>query len=487
MGNYFDEIPWIPCISEQGPTLLTLKTLLENCAKYKDFAVGGPTQKASLWLSLCAWSAAAVLRRGLDPETFSFSDISAYYHDNRQWFEQENFCQSRNYHRLSQKKPAHLMDLETDRESGQNANFFTKSDSDRPQAYTAAEVAVTLLQGHWFGLAGPGGGFGKDRQHFLDCPAARCLVVVNKKNDLETSLRRNVWSFFEGQGTYQDFMPVWERQDGGAGILESNENQAGYVPLCLSFGLHRAFQVVWQGDFATEFRRAKGWEVSEDALIRCRMIAAREREELSAAGSKVLKIRADPKRAVWRDLHSILECFGKKSGVFQKVDRAWVIEVFGMYTPNQAKIEGETRSLFHVPIEVVHDQDMRDHLKRGLEIFENGGRYLYAVLKDGSAKAFSVAKKRPDKKRIQKLLARSAAFDTYWDACAVHFLGELLPGLVNDRTQVLKAAQKAQFGFLRRAESIYLSEFPKGRGWYQLAGYLQSRTHSKSKQREAQS
>lgn len=487
MGNYYDEISWIPCISAQGPTRVTLKTLLENAADYQDFAVSGPTKKAALWLSVCAWSAAAVLRRGLDPETFSFSEISAYFHQHRGWFEQENFCQVPKHQLLSQNKPVDLMALETERESGNNANFFTKSDSDRPQKYAVADVALTLLQGHWFSLCGPGGGFGKDTHHFRDCPATRCLVVVNKKNDLDTSLRRNVGSFLEEHGTYQDFMPVWEREDGGAGLLERDESPAGYVPLCLSLGLHRAFQVVWQSDHATQFRRAKGWEVSEDALIRCRMIAARERDELSDAGSRVLKIRADPKRAVWRDLHSILECIGKRSAVFNKADRAWVIEVFGLYTPRQAKIEGETQSLFHLPLEVVHDQDMRGDLKRGLEIFEKGGRYLYAVLKEGSQKALSTTTKGADKGRIQDLLARSAAFDTYWDACAVHFFGDLLPGLVRDRTQVLKAAQKAQFGFLRQAESIYLSEFPKGRGWYYLAGYLQSRSRSKSKKREAQS
>lgn len=496
MSNYFDEIPWIPCLSAQGTKKLTLKALLEECSAYQDFAVSGPTKKAALWLSVCSWIASAVMRRELDPEDFDLSDVVAYLQEHRWWFEQENFCQVPQHQLLTQKKPVLLMALETELESGNNANFFTKTDHERAKNYSAAEVAFCLLQGHWFGLAGLGGGFGKQKFNFLDCPAARCLVVVARDKNLATSLEENARQFlgkdFANGALIADsaqatFLPAWEREDGGAGLLETGEPPADTVPLCLSFGLHRAFQVVWHGDQATAYRRAKGWEVPEDALISCRMIAASERTEPGAGGTRVLKIRADPKRAVWRDLHSILECFQSESGVFWRPDIAWVVEVFGMFTPSQAKIEGETQSLFHVPIEVVEDQDTRDYLKRGLELFENGGRYLYAVLKEGSDKALSAASKRSDKERIQKLLARSAAFDTYWDACAVHFFGEMLPGLVRDRTQVLKAAEKARFGFLRQAESIYLSEFPKGRGWYHLAGFLQSRSRSKSKKREVRS
>ncbi|CAM2010189.1 Type I-E CRISPR-associated protein Cse1/CasA [Acanthopleuribacter pedis] len=484
MANFLDEIAWVPCMSASGKVMLTLHDFLMQADRVHDFAVAAPTKKASLWLSLCSWTASAVRRKGLDPRTYSFEDVAAYLKVHRGWFDADRFCQVPAYAQLSAKKAVLLSVLETELESGNNPNFFTKMDADRPKNYTAPEVALTLLQGHWYGLAGLGGGVGKENLSFTDCPASRCLVLVRKTENLEKMLRYNVDLLLRDAAVVADFVPAWERADGGADFLEEDKKLRPDVPLYLSFGLHRAFQVVWEGARARFLRRAKGAVVPELALIMCRMIAAQDREEVSVAGSRVLKVRADPKRAVWRDLHSILECLKMSQAVFDKPKRALVIEVFGMFTPSQAKIEGETGSVFHIPVEVVYDKKMREGLKEGLDLFDKGGRRLYATLRSGCEKAISQAKQKGDRDHVNKLLARSAAFDTYWDDCAVHFFGQLLPGLVTDRPAALGAAKQASNHFIRKAQNVFLSEFPKGSSWYRLAGYLQSRFMPTTKKQE---
>lgn len=486
--NLWDELPWIPCIQDGVRRMHTLKSLLEHAREITDLDIGSATKRTSLWLTLISFCAAAVIREDLDIYDFLPSQVRDYLEAHREWFdlkgERRAFFQQPLNMRLLEKKKSSIYTLEPEEESGNNQSFFTQNWDPLLEPYLPEKLALCLMEAHWFGVGGLGGGYPKAKENFKDCPAARPLVVVIKGENLEETLKENVAALFPGEIKplkKNDFIPIWEHEDSGLSLVEGAVD-IGALPIYLTMGCHRNIQLEWEGTVARYVRNARGLPVDDEAIGGFSLFST-VRDEAGV----IRKVKADPKRDVWRDLHSILAHlnFKKTPYDFGKLRTYFVLEIVGLVA-NQAKISGVVQSVFSLPEAFLSGGNEKlvllGQMGKCLQHFEKQSRIMWARLSEAAERGLQTPTKRADKGVVRSMLDRSAAFDTYWDRCSVHFYQKTLPGLMQDPLLAVQAANKEAYKNRKHGERIFLGEFPKGPRWYKAAGFLHAETKRKNRE-----
>lgn len=486
--NLWDELPWIPCIQDGVSRRHTLKSLFDQAEKITDLDIGSATKRTSLWLTLISFCASAVIREDLDIDDWSLNQVRDYLEVHREWFnlkgERRAFFQQPLNKRLLEKKKSSIYTLEPEEESGNNQSFFTQSWDPLLEPYSPEKLALCLMEAHWFGVGGLGGGYPKAKENFKDCPAARPLVVIIKGKNLVETLNENVTALFPRNIKplkRKAFIPIWEREDSGFSLVEGTVD-LGALPIYLTMGCHRNIQLEWEGTGARYVRNARGLAADDEAIGRFSLFST-VRDDTGM----VRKIKADPKRDVWRDLHSILAHLNFRHSPYEfgELRTHFVLEIVGLVA-NQAKISGVVQSVFSLPKVFLLGDDEKEvllgHMHSCLQHFEKQSRIMWARLSEAAERGLQTPTKRADKGVVRSMLDRSAAFDTYWDRCSVHFYQKTLPGLMQDPLLAVQAANKEAYKNRKHGERIFLGEFPKGPRWYKAAGFLHAETKRKNRE-----
>jgi CRISPR system Cascade subunit CasA len=441
--------PWVPCIMADGtPKKLSLIELFKKSEDIMDITDSNPLIRISIIRTLLA-----IVHRSIP--TIEIADLDRIWNSDgwqprliieylRFWEHRfDLFDANRPFFQISGQvgDPTSISKLAFDRASGHNAVLFDHSTDESPKPVSPSTAAMLLLYNQAFNLSA-----GKSRTgHTKDAPISRCMVVLIRGRDLAETLKLNLVLYNPKQprlvlgdnrgqssGSAID-LPVWERQDDIAG---SARYATGYLDL-LTWP-SRCIRLIPENlDGRTVVRKvifSQGVELLDQGLRDPMIPHVLKKEDNTTYGMRLQK-----DKAVWRNLESLLMTSRTSQtsynvtllldiiqggmvtvgNIGERID----LNVCGLISPGQAKIEHWVDSAIPIPFMVLKDQMVKELVMRGLESTDHiagllrTASYVFAnelIQKGMDGKA--------DPRQVSDFLDNSNVIRDYWGSMEIPYL-----------------------------------------------------------------
>lgn len=440
---------WVPCMMADGTLKeLSLIDLFNRSEDIVDIVDSNPLVRTSIIRTLLA-----IVHRSIP--TIELADLDRIWNSDG-WKPQvmidylgnwkhrfDLFDEDRPFFQISGQvgDPTSISKLAFDQASGHNAVFFDHSTDESPKPISPSCAARLLIYNQTFNLSA-----GKSRTgHTKDAPLSRCMVVLIKGRNLAETLKLNLVLYEpkrprlvlgDKRGDLSGFeidLPVWERQNDTAG---SARYTTGYIDL-LTWP-SRCIRLIPENiDGCTVVRKvffSQGVELLDQALQDPMIPYVLKKEDNTIYGMRLSK-----DKAVWRNLESLLitsqtsqTSYNVKllldtihggmvtiGNIGERID----LNISGLISPGQAKIEHWVGSAIPIPFLVLKDNKIRELALRGLESTDHVARVLRAASYVFANKFIQKGREgKADPGQVSDFIESSNVIRDYWTSIEIPYL-----------------------------------------------------------------